>query len=549
MSSNRATQPALGEPNKTAEAFETQKDLHELPKQIAEVAATLPGVGGVRLWQTINGHPTVWQESGKLPQADKITIEKVSMGHATAEADRSRQAWPLRSNGQVIGVLEVCGAGPLSANAQCSMEMFARISEAALDRAGQQQTIKELSVILGATKLLNSTLKLSEVINIILQLATQLSGADRGTVFLSDRERNEIWSLVGLGLQEREIRFPIERGIAGWVASHGEPVNVEDAYADPRFDPTVDRDIGYHTCALLALPVRNKDHEIVAVLELLNKKGGSFSVADQATLNYLSDHVALALENARLHLEMLAKQRMESDLLLAHSVQRGLLPEHPPEIEGFEISVAYTTSLMVGGDYYDFVPLGPRTLMIVIADVEGKGVASALMMANLQATLHALAAHVHTPEKITKSVNDMLLSDTRTEKLLSMFVCALDHRRRILHYVNAGHVPPVLLRADGRVMELSEGGMLLRVSSSAAYAGGDVHLRKDDIVAAYTDGITEAMDIHGNQFGLERLVNAVRRERLAPAQQIVEAVLAEVDRFSRGGPHDDDRVILILKVL
>jgi adenylate cyclase len=171
-----------------------------------------------------------------------------------------------------------------------------------------------------------------------------LSGADRGTVFILDRKREEIWSLVGLGLEEHEIRVSVERGIVGWVARHGYPVRLEDAYADPRFDPTVDCVLGYRTHSLLALPIRNKSGEIIGVLELLNKTEGSFSAGDQEFLSYLSDHVALALDNAQLHRELLAKKRIESDLMLAHSVQRGLLPEHPPELEGFDISVAYTPS-------------------------------------------------------------------------------------------------------------------------------------------------------------------------------------------------------------
>jgi phosphoserine phosphatase RsbU/P len=195
------------------------------------------------------------------------------------------------------------------------------------------------------------------------------------------------------------------------------------------------------------------------------------------------------------------------------------------------------------------VPLGPRTLLIVIADVEGKGVASALMMANLQASLHTLAAHGHTLVDIIKSVNNLIFSDTREKKLLSMFVGVLDHRQRSLHYINAGHVPPVVIRPGGGIVELSEGGMVVGAFPDPSYTRGYIQLREDDIVAGYTDGITEAMDAHGNQYGLENLVNAVRRNCSRPAEQIVHTVLAEVDRLSRGTPHDDDRVMLILKVL
>jgi sigma-B regulation protein RsbU (phosphoserine phosphatase) len=532
-----------------AEASQIQMELSELAKQIVEVAAALPGVAGVRLWQTAGSEPTVWQERGELPLPDKMAIKRATSGDAFVGTEGYHWVCLVRCSRDILGVLELCGSEPMGKNAKNSLENLARIASAAWNGTVHRQTAEELSAIVEATKSLNSTLDLSELITIILQLATRLTGAERGTVFLVDRKQNEIWSLVGLGLEKQEIRLPMDRGIAGWVARHGKSVRLEDVYRDPRFEPAVDRRLGYRTRNLLALPIRSKDGEIVGVLELINRKEGSFSASDEDSLNHLSDHVALALENARLHRESLAKQRMERDLALAHSVQRGLLPERPPDLAGFEISVAYTPSQMVGGDYYDFVPLNPGALLIVIADVEGKGVASALMMANLRATMHTLTAHVHALEQIVKSVNDMIFSDRRRQKLVSMFVAILDQPRRGLHYINAGHVPPTLIRAEGETVELRTGGTLVGAFSDATFTRGHIELGQDDVLAGYTDGITEAMDANGNQYGLGRLVNVVRRERAASAERIVETVLAEVDSFSRGGHHDDDRVIFILKVL
>jgi len=513
-----------------------------------EVAQELPSVAGVRLWRMLGSEPTVLHQSGKLPLPDKAVVEKISQSRAPGRPETSQRTYPLRANTEIVGVLEVCSDELFSDRAHRSLEKLVHIAEAGLSLAHEQHALQELSAILEATKLLNSTLDLSQLIKIILQLSTRLCSADRGTVFLVDRKRNEIWSLEGLGLEEQEIRLPIDRGIAGWVARHGHPVRVENARADSRFDPQVDRDLRYHTRGLLALPVRNNAGEIVGVVELLNKETGSFSVADEHSLSHLSDYVAVALENARLHRESLAKQRMESDLALARGVQRGLLPEQPPILEKFEIGVAYTPSLMVGGDYYDFLRLKPDSLMAVIADVEGKGVASALMMANLQAALHTLVAHVHALEHVVESVNNMIFSDSRTHKLLSMFVTVIEDRPRVLHYINAGHLPPTVIRRDGKTVQLNEGGMVMGVFPGTVFKRGRIQLDPGDIVAAYTDGITEAMDVHGEEYGVERLLDLLRAEQAAPASEIVETVLSAVDLFSRGGTHEDDRVILVLKV-
>jgi sigma-B regulation protein RsbU (phosphoserine phosphatase) len=526
-----------------------EADPSRLARQVVEVAAEHFGLRGARLWRLAEGQPAVWHEAGSPAAADAGLAGRALSGGGVPPGREAQWLAALSGDGQPFAVLEVTAAKALDAGARDSLELFARFAGLALASTEQRHAVQELSSIVEATKRLNSTLDLGELINIILQLATRQTNADRGTVFLVDHERNEIWSLVGLGLEQQEIRLPAERGVAGWVARHGKPVNLADAYTDARFERDVDRRLGYNTRTLLCLPIWNKDNEIIGVLQLLNKRGGPFTSADENFLRALSDHVALALENARLHRELLAKQRMERDLALARSIQRSLLPDNPPEVAGFDIAVSHRPSQMVGGDYYDFVMLNPETLLTVVADVEGKGVASALVMANLQATLRALVTHLHALERIVSSVNDMILADTRAQKFMSMFVGMLDQRHKGFHYINAGHVPPALVRASGEIVQLREGGMVVGIFPGVSYERGFVRLESGDILVGCTDGITEAMDVQGNEFGVERLAGVVHRERHAPAEHIVETVLSEVDTYSRGGPHDDDRVIFILKVL
>jgi sigma-B regulation protein RsbU (phosphoserine phosphatase) len=447
-----------------------------------------------------------------------------------------------------VGILEAWPKGPLDPRTRGWLELFRRYAEVALESSERRHAVIELSTIVEATKRLNSTLDLAELLNIILQLTTRHTGAERGTVFLVDRERGEIWSLVGLGLDTHEIRLPISRGIAGWVAGHSETVNLEDAYADPRFESEVDIRLGFRTKSLLCLPIRSKSGETIGVLQLLNKKSGPFTRADENLLRAISDHVALALENAQLHRDLLHKQRMERDLALARSIQLGLLPERPPLLDGFEIGVAHRPSLEVGGDYYDFIALAPDTILTVVADVEGKGVGSAMVMANLQATLHALLAHLHSLERLVESLNDMMLADTRGQKFMTMFVGLLDQPRRTLHYVNAGHVQPAVVRVSGDVEYLTEGGMVVGLFAGVRYERGHVKLHPGDVVVFCTDGITEANNSSEEEFGTQALVDLVTRERHLPAQEIVQAVMTSVDAFSRGGTHEDDRVILIIKV-
>ena len=443
-------------------------------------------------------------------------------------------------------------SNPKSAAVKPKAEAPARpatLDEARRQLEQQQQTIDRLSFLVEASKTLNSTLDLPELIGIILNLATRNTGADRGTVFLIDRETSELWSLVAQGLEQREIRLPMGKGIAGAVAESGEEVNLPDAYADARFDREFDQRFGYRTRSLLCVPIQDRDGKIVGVLQLLNKADGGFTGDDLEFLESLSVHFAMALENARLHRESLERQKMERELTLARGIQQALLPEAPPVVEGLEIAVRHESSLQVGGDYYDFLPISPENLLVVVADVEGKGVASALIMSNLQATLRAVVSHVHSLEGIMFTLNESILAGARSCKFMTLFLGLIHLPTRALHYVNAGHVPPAVLRAEGEPVTLAAGGLPIGLFPQSRYTRGSLELEAGDILLACTDGITEADNAAGDQFESEGMVKLAVAHRQGAAQQIVDTVCAQVTEFHRGGIHHDDRVMMAIKVL
>jgi sigma-B regulation protein RsbU (phosphoserine phosphatase) len=528
---------------------------NEIAARVVRAAMGQPGVVGARLWRADRGEEEVWAEAGTLP-APAGAGTKPGLPSDTSK-DPTIWAGALGSDDFRMRILEVRGAGPLEDRVRSQMDFLARFAALALALAERRGAMKELSSIIEATKKLNSTLDLGELISIILQIATRQTGAERGTVFLVDRERNEIWSLVGLGLEQQVIRLPAERGIAGWVAREGSAVRLENAYDDARFEPDIDRRLGFKTRQLLCLPIRNEAGAIIGVLQLLNKAEG-FTDEDEAFLDALSAHVALALEKAQLHRERVEKEKMERDLALAREIQAGLLPEGPPAFSGIEIAVSHRASQMVGGDYYDFLPVqvdGREALLLVVADVEGKGAASALVMANVQATLHALADHVETLEKLPATINHKLLMGARSSsttggrmtKYLSMFLALVESGGRNLRYVNAGHVPPAVIRADGRVEWLEAGGMIVGLLPDIQFESGAVTLAPGDLMVACTDGITEAMDSIGTEFSRQRMAELVVGVRERGPEEIMRAVLAEVETHSRNGMYEDDRILMVMK--
>jgi sigma-B regulation protein RsbU (phosphoserine phosphatase) len=462
-------------------------------------------------------------------------------------------AMPLAAAGKNVGALLAYSTAAPGAETLRWWRLYADIAAAlvadTLLGRTQQRSITQLSLLFEATRLLNSTLDVSELLDLILTIARDEVKADRGTVFMLDPKRRELWSIVASGLEHQEIRLPLGSGVAGRVAETGETINVADAYTLPFFDRSFDQRFRYRTESLLSLPIRHRTGEIVGVIQLLNRRtGGQFTPQDEDFMSKLSAHIAMALENARLHHEMLEKQRMERDLALARSIQRGLLPDAPPVVPGFDIAVVNEMCYAVGGDYYDLLNLGPQTLLVVIADVEGKGVSSALVMSNLQATLRALVMHLHSLEVLALSVNDMICQDTRSGKYLSIFMGLIDTRGNKLHYINCGHVPPVLLNGTtGSFKLLDKGGTIIGLFPNAEYVRGTEKLSAGDILVCCTDGILEARNTTDEEFGTERLIAAVSHLQQRSAHEIVDRVMREVADFGQSDD-PDDKVLLVVKV-
>ncbi|HWR14453.1 MAG TPA: GAF domain-containing SpoIIE family protein phosphatase [Terriglobales bacterium] len=463
-------------------------------------------------------------------------------------------AFPLMSKDKLVGVCANYSRRPVEKELLQWWELCSHIAgntlQQLLSDRENRKTITQLSLLFEATRLLNSTLDLAELLELILKIAKTEVAADRGTVFLVDSKNKQVWSIVAQGLDHQEIRVPFGHGVAGRVAVTGEIINVADAYTLDYFERGFDQKTGYTTKSLLCVPIRHASGYIVGVIQLLNQTvTGRFSKEDEEFLLKLSGHMAMALENARLHRDALEKQRLERELEMARGIQRSLLPDSPPIIPGYELSVVSEPCYEVGGDYYDFLSLGPQTLLLVIADVEGKGVSSALVMSNLQATLRALVMHLHSLEVLALSLNEMMYNARKSRKYLSIFLGVVDTRRNGLHYINAGHVPPILVSGEsGEYKLLQDGGTVVGLFPTAEYQRGSARLNAGDILVASTDGITEACNADGAEYGYERLAQCVAKHRNKPVDQIIESVLAEVKEWAKDGVHVDDKVLMLLKV-
>lgn len=417
--------------------------------------------------------------------------------------------------------------------------------EAATDASANE--VKLLRSLVEASKLLNSTLDLDHLLTLILRVATENTGADRGTIYLLDRQRNEIWSRVAQGEEIVEIRLPLNQGIAGHVASSGETVSLANVYDDPRFDRTIDERTGYHTQTMLCMPLRNKEREIIGVFQILNKKSAIFDDQDTAFLDALSTHAAIALENARLYHEALEKKRLESEISLAREIQQRLLPAKMPSFDGFEFAAKNIPTSQVGGDYYDFVTLPDQRLAFAIGDVSGKGVPAALLMSSVRAGFQTQLREDRSLTSAANKLNQLIFHCTSMSSFITFFFGVIHPGRKHIDYVNCGHNPPYVLKRDGQMEELREGGLVLGMVDGIKFARGRTKLLPGESLVAFTDGVTEAMNKRGRQFTEKKLERIIKRESKRSASVMLETVIKAVQEHIGGAPQSDDITMLVIR--
>lgn len=275
-----------------------------------------------------------------------------------------------------------------------------------------------------------------------------------------------------------------------------------------------------------------------------------FTEEDQKFLEALASIVIASLENARLFQEELAKKSLEEDLHIAFTIQQNLLPKSIPSYPAFEIAAMNTPSKHVGGDYYDVLPLPDDELLLVIADVSGKGTPASLLMANTQAALRALAPLGLSLSDMVGRVNELLYSNTSQDKFVTFFCGKLHIPSRRLTFTNAGHNPPVLLHKDGSKEYLSEGGIILGIMESfLPYREETVQLHEGDVLLLFTDGVSEALDKDKNEFTDEKLEQSLSEHRDEPASLLLSKILLDVQTHAYGAEQSDDITMLAVKCL
>jgi sigma-B regulation protein RsbU (phosphoserine phosphatase) len=307
----------------------------------------------------------------------------------------------------------------------------------------------------------------------------------------------------------------------------------------------------------LLLPLSLND-KVLGIMSLGPKQSEEpFSTGDIRLLDSVAAQTGLALENGRLtesiKTEVATREKHKREVEIAREVQERLFPQVYPPVPGLDYAGACRPALGVGGDYYDFILLSKTELGIAIGDVSGKGIPAALLMATLRAFLRGQTTHHLTDlTRVMANLNKLVFESSAPNRYATFFYAEFDSHSRVLRYVNAGHNPPMVFRTTGDardVLRLDCGGTVVGLMENCSYVQGSVTLETGDVIVAFTDGISEAMDASDEEWGEDRMIDVVWPNRTARAGEVIERLMRAADTFVAGAPQHDDMTLVVMRVM
>ena len=578
-----------------AEATAQYTELDQVINTIVHMAVTLVEAGqcGILLWQEERGRfrgTTLAGSRGEL--ADEFaTLElddegwgplaalrkgpkPILLGGAEALSGLPNELFdffgldnwllllPLASKGQVLGVMLVSGEEEQIDLIRRRVHLISGIANQAamaIENAqlyvAQQEEAYVTIALLQVAEVVNSLTELEEILGTIARLAPILAGVDQCAILLWDGagEQYALGPVYGVRDEDRaRLAASLARPEAGALLA-GLEVGGGAIGAGPSYELELPDawegllDGG----SLLALPLVTRRELVGAMLVTFPAEEAPLSARRQNILTGIAHQAATAIETDRLYAEAVERERMERELEVAREIQASFLPEELPEEAGWSVGSFWRAARQVGGDFFDFFPFAPaegrRRWGIVVADVADKGVPAALYMALSRTLIRTVGLSRVDPAVTLARVNDLLLSDSRSDLFVTVVYVVWEPAENRLVYANGGHNPPLCLRADGTVEILAENDIVLGVLPAVPFSNRSVELGAGEAVVLYTDGIPDAVNGRDEEFGLERLIEVAKASRQQGAPEIVEAIREAVTAFVGGAPQFDDLTLVVIK--
>jgi phosphoserine phosphatase RsbU/P len=467
---------------------------------------------------------------------------------STVDAVRAELAAPMRARGKLVGVIDLQSTrvNAFTEYDRSLLRLIAARVGIAIDNARlyrrverQNRTLRTLSAV---SQEFSSILDLKELLGKLASSVRGLIAYDAFSIFLLDEGARALRHQFSIRYDKRVSidNVPLGKGITGAAVDARQAVRVHDTSTDPRYiasHPDIRSEV--------ALPLIAKDR-VIGVMDLESDRVGYFTDEHVRTLTLIAPQVASSIENARLYAELAARERrMDDDVKAARELQRVLLPDGSPEIEGMETAVRLRPARGISGDIYDVIEHRDGQAVIAFGDVSGKGAAAALYGGLMGGLLRTLAPRRRHPAELMKALNDSLIERRVEARYVTLGVVLWDPATRLLTMANAGAIPPMICRGQD-ILKVRVEGVPLGLLDAREYEEVPFQAEPGDVVVLYSDGITDHMNAAGEEYGRGRLAQVVRANCAAPAAALVNAILDDLDRYSTTA--FDDQTVFVLKV-
>ena len=407
-----------------------------------------------------------------------------------------------------------------------------------------------LEVLSQAARSLLAHRPLPDLFEDVLNLLFAAVPCERGAILLLEGQPPEPTVKASRSRGGQPLLSKVSRSIARRVLERRETMLLPNLLEDAAFstqDSILSTGIRSALCAPLWFTSATADQDAVIGLVYLDSLAMTrpFTEEDARIVTALANVAAAKIENVRLLEQSMEMRRLEEDMRVAAEIQRGLLPGDAPVVEGYGLVGSNRPCRTVGGDYYDFA-LQQGKLMLALGDVSGKGTGAALLMTVLRAAVRGLWNEASVADAVSR-INSTVCQNVTAGKYITYFMARLDPPTGHVDYVNAGHNPPILVRKNGEIENLTEGGMVLGLFDSIPYEEGVAELRTGDTLLIFSDGVTETWSANGDEFGEDRLGAVAVRGRGLDAASLQTDILRELELFSAGTKATDDRTLIVVK--
>ncbi len=463
---------------------------------------------------------------------------------------RSELAIPLISRNRLVGVLDIESPKPdyFQPYHQQVLTLLASQLAVAIDNANLYENLVAKSDMLEALneigRELSSILDLEQLLKKVAELLQRVFRYHFFSIMLVDEEEQVLRSRLAVKFNRtaaEKIKIPLRKGLVGSAVSKKKPILINDVSKDPRYI-----NILAETRSELVVPLIYKD-KAIGVFDLQSPFLNYFTAAHEETLTTLASQVAIAIENARLYERVVsAEARLDRELKFAREIQSSLIPDKFPEVSGVTFWAEFRPARTLGGDLYDFFRYDEDTVAIAVGDVSGKGAPAALYAALASGILRTRAGRKYPPAEMLRLVNLSLRQRTIEGRFMSLCYAVYDARKRALRFANSGAPPPILCR-KGKGEVLSIPGFPLGMFDNAEYQEMEVLLDPGDLLVFYTDGLSEARDLRGEEFGTDRLNAAIEKNAAGPVRKLVENLFTQIEKFTLDNRKSDDQTVVALK--